>query len=339
MTRICFGLALVFTSSAFSAERMGSFEFSEVFLNPVLEFQGPESGGFELRQSHLGFQWSKGDRFHAVIKLGNSDLLAPAIWFDPSTQPEFGLTELYMEGLSESGDVRVGLINVGFGFESLFPQWNALLPESQTRQRGWLIKRDYGLSLSWRTSPWETTLAVHNGESRESRDGRFWATGSWMYRAPGPFRFVLGGQVGSTQPQATSLSTAPAAGFVYDPLESAKIRQGSVALVMEWSSSLMLIEGFQGQILQNDLKHSFVAGRFDAILNLGGDLGLLLRHEQGNPHQGTLSTETKAQTAGFVLHSRDQLYSVSVYGTHLQEEPAVDNSIYGVQFRIRSLLF
>lgn len=318
---------------------MGSFEFSEVFLNPVLEFQGPESGGFELRQSFLGFQWSKGDNFHAVIKLGNSDLLDPAIWFDPVDRPEFGLAEVYMEGLSNVGDVRVGLVNVGFGFESLFPQWNALLPESQARQAGWLIKRDYGLSLAWKTRPWEMSITAHNGESRESKDGRFWASGHWMYRDDGPFRFVLSGQVGSTQSKATTLSDAPAQGFVFNPGEAAKIRVGSMALVMEWSSSLMVLEGIQGQILQKDEKHTFSAGRADAILNMGGDVGLMLRYEQTNPHQGTLTHENKAQTVGFILHSKDQLYSVSVYTTAIHEEPDVDNNVYGAQFRIRSLLF
>jgi len=329
------------TLLAQSSERMGSFDISEVFLNPVLEFQGEEDGGFLLRDSYIGFQWSRGEQFNAVLKLGSSDLVEPAIFFNRSPQNSFGLTEMYMEGESRIGAIKVGLLKTGFGFESNFQQWTAILPPSRIRSGRWYAQRDYGLQLSWNSAPWETSITVHNGESLPAQDGRFWATAHWLYRGnrDGGFRLLVTAQTGQSKPAATNASAAAAEGFLFDGNEASKIRQGTLALIYEWHRSLWLLEGHSGQILQKDLKHPFVGGRMDAVIHLGGDLGLLLRHEKLAPDQGNPLKNEAASTLGFVLHSKDQLYSLSIYGTALQEESSIKNDIYGAQFRIRSHLF
>lgn len=325
---------------AFAAEKMGVFSFSEMFLTPSATFQGEEDGGFGLQNSWLGFQWSRGDNVHGIVKLGTVDLIKPAVWFNPITQPSFGLTEIYMKGESPIGDMALGLVNLNFGFESVFQQWGSILPDSLARKNGWFVKRDYGVQLSWETKPWSMSITSHNGESAPSNDGRFWTTGHWMYSDPGGFRLLVSAQVGNTKPQTTSLSTeATAQKFVFLPNESAKIRMGSLALIYEWQRTIFVCEGHQGQILQAGQKHSSVGGRCDSIINLGGDLGLLLRHEQIVPEQGNDSTTSRANTIGMVINSKDQLYSFSMYGTRQQEDPEVKNDSIGVLARIRSNLF
>lgn len=356
LARICRNLIFAAKLLAFAAplaptaalaqasERMGSFEISEVFLNPVLEFQGEEDGGFLLRDSYFGFQWSRGEQFNAVLKLGSSDLVKPAIFFSHTgqpVQPTFGLTEMYMEGESRIGAIKVGLLKTGFGFESNFQQWTAILPPSLIRSSRWYAQRDYGLQLSWNSSPWETSITVHNGESIPSQDGRFWATAHWLYRGnrDGGFRMLVTAQTGQSKPSSTNASTAAAEGFAFDANEASKIRQGTLAFIYEWHRNLWLLEGHSGQILQKDLKRPFVGGRMDAVVHLGGDLGLLVRHEKLAPDQGNALKNRSASTLGFVLHSKDQLYSLSIYGTAITEEPTIKNDIYGAQFRIRSHLF
>ncbi len=184
------------------------------------------------------------------------------------------------------------------------------------------------------------SITSHNGESAPSNDGRFWTTAHWMYSDPGGLHLLVSAQVGSTKPQTTSLSTeAVAQKFVFLPNEAAKIRMASLALIYEWQRTIWICEAHQGQILQLGAKHSSVGGRCEGIVNLGGDLGLLLRHEQLVPDQGNDATLSRANTVGVVINSTDQLYSFSLYGTRQQEDPEVPNDTIGILARIRSNLF
>lgn len=318
-------------------EQLGRFEISEFAVSPRLRLQEPSLGGFELSQSWIGFEWTRDPRVRGKLKLGSDDLSNPAIWYSPTTRPSFGVTEAWMEGKSEFGDLRAGLLAIPTSFEAMSSDWNTLLPETRARRHQWFIKRDFGLQLWWQTARWQTSITLHNGESGENTDGKYWTTANWRYKFPESWGFVAAASVGDTQPLSTQNSKAQTQEFiVFDPAKAAKIRQGSFALFFESSKSLLLAEGGKGEILQGEEKNSYFWGHADAILNRGGDLSLLLRFEQDQPNQKDKDSIVKAYGAGFSFASAHNLQSLTLFYNHIEEIPEVPSNEFWIIFRLHS---
>lgn len=340
MSRIWILAFSLFASLAQAAEleRLGRFEISEFALSPRLRLQEPGQGGFELSQSWIGFEWSRDESVRGVLKLGSSDLNQPVIWNSPETRPSFGVSEAWMEGRSNYGDVRAGLLSIPQGFEGVAPDWASVLPETRARRKSWFIKRDFGLQFRWATEPWQTSIAVHNGESAENKDGRYWVTAHWQYRNSEGSGALLTASSGQTRPQSTLTSEAasPENGFVFDKTKDAKIRQASLAVFREDKRSLFLLEMGRGEILQDEEKNSFVWGHLDLVWNFGGDASVLLRYEHNQPNQKDSETTVKSSGVGFSISSKDNLQSLAVFASHLEENPDSPSDELWLIFRIHS---
>lgn len=336
---VCLLILLPLTGRAEELERLGRFEISEFALSPRLRMQEPGQGGFELSQSWIGFEWSRDEFVRGVLKLGSSDLSAPVIWMSPQTRPSFGVSEAWMEGRSFYGDVRAGLLSIPQGFEGVAPEWASVLPETRTRRESWFIKRDFGLQFLWKTKGWDTSMAVHNGESGDNADGRYWVTSHWQYRGPNGGGALLTAAVGETRDLSTSLSTAPLAknGFVFDPNADAKIRHASLSLFQEARRNLLLIEAGRGEILQNDERRPFHWGHLDWVANWGGDFSFLFRYEQNQANEKDASSLVRSAGAGFSISSRENLQSLTVFGQRIEENPDLPSDELWLIFRIHSL--
>ena len=323
---------------AAETERLGRFEISEFSLSPRLRLQEPGTGGFELSESWIGFEWTRDEDVRGVLKLGSSDLSAPAIWYTPQVRPSFGVSEAWMEGRSLYGDVRAGLLVVPQGFEGISPEWDSVLPETRARRKSWFVKRDFGLQFRWQRPHWDTSITVHNGESGDNLDGKYWVSGHWRYKDSDGNGALATAGVGQTKSIATSGSNAalPENGFVFDPNADAKIRQTSLAIFRENKRNLFLIEAGKGEILQNEETNSFFWGHCDLVWNWGGDASLLARYEQDQPNQKDSSTIVKSSGLGFSLSSHDNLQSLTVFANHIEEKPEVPSDELWMIFRIHS---
>ena len=319
-------------------ETMGKFRFMDLFISPRLRLQEPGNGGFELEQSYLGFEWSRDEQVRAVFKYGTGDLVAPAVWY-PKPVATYGLAEAYLELKGELADFRAGLLTVPLGFEGTFKEWNSILPESNMRRRGWLPKRDYGLQFSWDSKPWATQLTVHNGESGPNSDRWMWVSGLWKYRGGDGYGALASASVGHTRSDSTLGSTAATIEkFNFDVAESAKIRYGVLSLFKEDRRNLFLIEAGRGEIVQGESKGPYAFGRADFSWNIHQDTNLLLRYEQTQANLDLSSTIVKSTGLGLVFSSRDNLQSLTFYGSHNVEDPEVQNDEYWVIFRLHSSL-
>ncbi len=326
------------TAQADEFETMGRFRFLDLFLSPRLRLQEPGNGGFELEQSYLGFEWKRDENVRAVFRYGTSDLLKPAIWY-PQGKSDFALSEAWIEVLGEQGDVRAGLLTVPLGFEGTFQDWNRVLPESAVRRKGWLLKRDYGLQFRWEARPWATQLTIHNGESGPNTDRWMWASGLWQYRTSEGFGVLTTASVGHTRADSTTGSLAATQEkFSFNPNESSKIRYGILSLFKEDRRNLFLIEAGRGEIIQGESKGPYAWGRADLSWNFYRDTNLLLRFEQTQSNLDLRSTIVKSSGLGFVFSSKDNLQSLTFYGSHNVEDPEVQNDEYWVIFRLHSSL-
>jgi len=324
-----------------SAENLGTFRFSEFSLKPLLHLQEESGSSFSLQTTYLGFEWKRDENLRGQLLLGSSDMIQPALWFSPVTQPAFGIVEAYLEGRNLYGDFRAGLVNLQMGYEGSIPEWAWVLPPTHVRQQGWLIARDFGFQFHFSTYPVTTVMTVSNGESTMSNpDNKFWYSALFQVKNSDGLGLLLTAQVGQT----TSLSTGGAIPslaatkyhFVFDPNSDAKIRTGVLSLFQDDGRSLFLLEAGSGDILQNSQKNSFVFGHLDLAWHLGGDLLLLLRYEQDQPNNSDYTTVAKASSLGFMMTSKDKLQSFTLIGTKNQETTEVPNDEIQLIFRLNS---
>lgn len=322
------------------SDKLGRFEISEFALSPRLYLQEPGLGGFELRESWIGFEWSRDEYIRGVLNLGSRDLTEPAVWMTPNAnRAEFGVSEAWMEGRSLYGDLRAGFVRIPQAYEGQSAAWAGLLPSTRARRMGWFIRRDFGLQFLWKSDRWDTSLTVHNGESGTNTDGKYALTSHWGYRVPGGLSTLVTATVMNTKPASTSGSLAASQyKFVFNPNEDAKIRQGSWALYKEGHRELFLLEIGKGEILQKEEKESFGWGHFDSVINWGGDFSFLFRAEITEANQKQSDTFVKSAGAGFSISSKARAQSVTFFANHLEEKPDVQSDEFWMIFRIHSLL-
>jgi hypothetical protein len=319
-----------------SEESMGQFRFSDFSMAPRLRLQEPGEGGFELRSSFLGFEWKKDEGLRGTFVIGTNDLNQPAVWFNNPDRPTLDLVEGYLEGRSAVGDMRVGLLNVHNGFEGAFPEWSWAMPESRARRDGWMIKRDWGIQLRFHNNGWLTAISLHNGETTNNADGKFWYSGLWQYKNDQGFGTQVSASVGNTKSLSTSLSTAATQGFNYDPNKDAKIRYGILSVFREYERSLFLLEYGRGDFVQDDLKNPYEWGRADLSWYVGGDLNLLLRYEQTQADLTNSASIIKSTSAGFAVYSKSRVQSLTVLATSNREEPEKSNDEIILLFKLNS---
>ncbi len=330
-------LNLLLPFSVKAGESLGTFQFQDFSLAPRLEVREPSEGGFDLKESWISVQWLKDEFIHGQFRLGTLDQIQPVIWMNPS-KDGFGLIEAWVELKSTSGILRVGRLPIPDGFEGSFGDGFWLMPQSEVRKRSWLFTRDEGLTLEAITKPWLTSITVHNGESGPNADAKMWVTGRWQYLDNNTGNGVLlTATEGSTNPISTSSSTAQTTdSFRFDNTKSSKIRWGTLALFHLWKRDYWNLEVGRGDILQDADKYPMGWGRFDVSWNLGGDLNLLGRYEQTQSDLKDSATISKISAFGFLLSSRDQLSSLTLFFKHKEEQPSKNNDEALLLFRINS---
>lgn len=331
------GAATLTTNTASAVESLGTFQFQDFSLAPRLEVREPSEGGFDLKESWISVQWMKDESVHGQFRLGTLDQIQPVVWMNP-IKDGFGLIEAWVELKSTSGTLRVGRLPIPDGFEGSFGDGFWLMPQSEVRKRSWLFTRDEGLTLEAVTRPWLTSLTVHNGESGPNADAKMWVTGRWQYLSNATGNgILLTATEGSTNAVSTSSSLAQSTeSFRFDNTKSSKIRWGTFSIFHLWKRDYWNLEVGRGDILQEADKAPLAWGRFDISWNLGADLNLLGRYEQTQSDLKDSATIVKISAFGFLLSSRDQLSSLTLFFKHKEEQPSKNNDEALLLFRINS---
>jgi hypothetical protein len=330
------GSLFVLSSAWADGEQMGTFRFSEFSLSPRGRLQEPSSGGFELKESWIGFEWLRDESLSGEISVGTNDLMAPAIWY-PERNAQLQLVQAAIRAKTPYMDIRAGLLSIPNGYEGAVPEWEWSLPETRTRAHRWFTRRDYGVEFRAETKPFLTSMTLHNGESGENTDQKMWVTGQWRYLNAQGFGILGTAEVGQTDAKSTALSTASSEeGFDFDPTVAAKFRQGTLAVFRKWNRHLVLIEYGRGEILQNDQKHPFAWGHFDVCANLGGDLNLLARYEHSQANTQDSKSAVKSVGLGVSVSSKDRLSMVTLWANKNSESPEKQNDEALLIFRLNS---
>lgn len=315
---------------------MGTFEFAEFSLAPRGFVEEPSRGGFELKESWIGFSWKRDQGLGGEIAVGTPDLVSPSVFY-PTSDRDIALTKAFVYGRTKYLDVQAGLVQVPVGYEGSVPEWELFLPSTHVRKNGWFTKRDYGLQLIARKGSFYTNLTVHNGESGPNEDQKVWYSGLWRVQTNEGYGLLMTGTTGRTDERSTTGATAAGnAGFSFDPLKASKMRHSTIAIYRKWMRHLALVEYAQGDIIQDDRKKSFDWGHVDISANFGGDLNGLVRYEQSQANKEDRATQIKSYGLGFSLSSKDRLSQVTFWMNKHQEEAKVNNDEALLIFRINS---
>jgi len=345
---LCLVLVLGLTSTSVRAElsekmseNLGTFSFSEFSLEPTIHLQEESGNAFLLQSSYLGFEWRRDENLRGEFWLGSSDMVQSAVWFSPSSNPAFGVVEAFLEQRSSIGDFRAGLVNVQMGYEGSVPESAWALPPTHFHQQGWMINRDFGVQFEFSTYPFTTMATISNGESTMNNpDSQFWYSALWRLKNSQGFGALVTAQVGNTTALSTGGATPSLAAskysFVFDPSSDAKIRVGSLSLFQDNGKSLYLIEAGSGDIIQNGVKNSFGFGHVDIAYRLASNWQLLLRYEQDQADLDNDATMIKSVSLGFKVDSKDKLQSMTLFATHNDETPEIQNDELLLLFRLNS---
>lgn len=325
----------------YAQENLGVFRFSEFSLKPLLHLQEESGSAFQIQATYLGFEWRRDENLRGQMLLGSSDLIQPAVWFSPVTEPAFGIVEAYLEGRSIYGDFRAGLVNLQMGYEGAMPEWAWVLPPTHFHQQAWMIARDFGFQFHFTTYPFTTMFTISNGETTTNNpNNKFWYSSLFELKNSEGLGILFTAQVGQTTTAATGGSNPTLAqskyGFAFNPNLDAKIRVGSISFFQDDGRSLYLLEGGSGDILQSSTINSFAFGHIDFAIRLVGDLNLLLRYEQDQTNMSDYTTVTKSSSLGFMLTSKDKLQSFTMMGTVNQLVSQYPDNELQLIFRLNS---
>ncbi len=338
MLQWIFLIMAILPSWAFAdGESLGHFSFHEFSVSPRMRVEEPKRGGFELKETWIGFEWRRDESLSALFGLGSSDLVLPAVWYTPKPQQlEFVAASVNAE--TPYVNFHAGLLAVPFTYEGEKPEWEWALPATRVRRQSWFTKRDFGIEFEFHSGSYLTKVFIHNGEGATNADNRLWYTGLWQYKDTEGYAALLSASTGGTGPESTlgSVAPGPALGFVFDPTQDAKIRLGSLAIFRRWLRHLVLVEVGRGETIQLDTKHPFAWGHLDLAWNLGGDLSFLFRYEQTQNDLQTTETIVKSSALGLQISSEDRLSSISLMAVKNQESPEKQNDEFLLQFRLNS---
>ncbi|RME16061.1 MAG: hypothetical protein D6797_05340, partial [Bdellovibrio sp.] len=202
MFKIVLALWLLSSSSLFASESLGEFFFNEIHLKPQLAFQNNEDVAFSLQDAYVRFLWKIESEVQVHWLLGEGSLKGAPVFLSSNTDTPVDLLEGYGVFLGHYGQVQMGLLPVGFGYEGALPESHLFFLRSPLFEKRILGLRDWGVKFLLHNKGYYTSLMVHNGEGGEQKDNRMFFTAKWGWRDNQRVDLGISAQVGFWQAQA-----------------------------------------------------------------------------------------------------------------------------------------
>ncbi len=293
-------------ASVVSADNLGTLRLSDLLVRPSFYLREPSRAQFVAGESTLGVEWLYDSTLRAQMRVGSAQLIGQPSRFSEDVESDLALIEAYAEWSGGYGQVRAGLLPLGFGLEGSMSENDLIFPRSQLFQRRVVGLRDLGFQYAIEHNGFFTSTLVHNGESGRDRDGRLWVTPKWGWKSE---RLTLGfqGQAGSTKAESTMEGVTEWGDF--DRARSAKWRLGGGFLGWKARTWALALETYFGEMEQGrrvvgvsaghmDV-HGYLTSHWSAHMRLDhydpshktsddrvfeGTLGLGYRHAMGTSH-------------------------------------------------------
>ncbi|MCB0412505.1 MAG: outer membrane beta-barrel protein, partial [Bdellovibrionales bacterium] len=212
-------------------------------------------------------------------------------------------------------------------------------PRSLLFEQGVVALRAVGVEFETSHNGFFTSLAVHNGEAGEVEDHRTWVTAKWGWQDRNKLRLGFSGQTGSTEPTATSSSTATVKLGNADFAQDALWRIGSLFVHWHPSDFQMFLEFHKGEVVQSEvLQGRFVGAHLDLIWQFTERWKVMGRWDQFDLNSKVAGDVQKLATLGVSFSNNTHTSEVFLYASKNIEEVDLPNDELRLQWRLTPLL-
>lgn len=300
-------------------DQRGMLSLETLVLRPQFQLQEPSASEFSMGESLFALQWLLSDKVKGRFAVGPKSLLGTSARYSSSLSEEISFIEAYGEMKFDYGQIRAGLVPLGFGFEGGRKESQLLLGRSLLFQKRVVPLRDLGFGFLTENGAFFTQFLVHNGESGPDQDGQPWLTAKWGRRSGEDFVFGVSATTGSTRSVATSSSQDTLAG----------VNTGINALwrwmgpYLAWKSSRweVVAEGYWGELEQRDQTRSMASALFSATRHFK-DSSIGFRYDYFDPHHRQDRDAITQLSAAFCFGSQDSNSKLLLLGQKNFEQGA-----------------
>lgn len=335
----------VAVGQAFLKEQVGELKIEEIILQPRLSLVEGGEGEINLESAAVGFLWRMDEDLSARIKIGSLSLLnRPQIFTsDSSIDDSIGFYEAYGQFKSLYGEVKFGLIPIGFGWNGALGEADIILPRPQFMQHRWVSLRDYGASYEINYNGYFTRAAVHNGEGiDENVDNQTWLTSTFGWQDGQSFFVGLSGQTGQSEQESTS-ATAVDDFTGFDNSRWAKWRTGSLFTAIKnkgFGTVLEMVVGERVQLDPADSKEEdlerFYAGYWDVNFDVTERSVVWFRFDVLDPSKKDDEDQVREISLGVSMQNEYKTSTVLALFTKQIEEPKDEpNDRFIISWKIR----
>ena len=326
-------------------EQVGELKIEEVILKPQLTTVEGGEGGVSLEAASVGFLWKMHEHLQAKVKIGSLTLLnRPQIFAESETlDNSIGFYEAFGKFASLYGDVRFGLIPVGFGWNGTLSEGDIIMPRPQFMASRWVSLRDFGVSYDIAYAGFFNRITAHNGEGvDENIDNQMWITNNFGWQNGQSFFVGFSGQTGQTNGDSTGdVDIVDFVGFDND--EWAKWRTGSLYSVVRnkgFSTTLEIIAGERAQKdPTNDKKEEteqYFSTYWDVMAELNDFNSIWLRYDLFDPAKSDSEDQVTEVSLGWSIQNQYKTSTVLMLFTKRLEEPKdLPDDRFTISWKIR----
>jgi hypothetical protein len=326
-------------------EQVGELKIEEVILKPQITTVEGGEGGAGLEAASVGFLWKMHDHLQAKVKIGSLTLLnRPQIFAqDDSLDNSIGFYEAFGQFESLYGDVRFGIIPVGFGWNGTLSEGDIIMPRPQFFVRRWVGLRDFGASYDISYSGFFNRLTIHNGEGvDENPDNQMWMTNNFGWQNGQSFFVGFSGQTGQSNRESTE--DAEVVDFTgFDNEKWGKWRIGSLYSVIKnkgFSTTLELVAGERVQTdPDNDKKEvteQYFSTYWDVMAELNETHAIWMRYDLLDPVKSDEEDQVTEVSLGWSIQNQFKTSTVLMLFTKRLEEPKdLPDDRFSISWKIR----
>ena len=289
-----------------SEDKLGSFVYSDLFLEPTYIYSEPNRGHFSAGYSYLGAKWRRDQLISAIIRVGSKSLIGAPARYGPPPADEFGLIEAYGQIDSDYGRIRAGIVPIPFGLEGGDSEPRLRFPRSLLYQNRLINLRDQGFTYRISNAGFFSDWAIHNGEGGTDLDNEMWFTARWGWQGGRFFRVGFSGAAGRT----SVFSTNPRAltTFTYDPgLDPNRGARMRIAnFFFDWRNHPfgLEVEATAADTRQDDDMVKMRHARVDLTWNATSSATWLARFDTLDPRSDRFTDQMSVGTLGIAWKSR-----------------------------------
>ncbi len=288
--------------SAQASEKIGTFSIEALYLRPTFTSNEVEGGEFGLSESQFALKWSRDKNISAYVSIGSELERNLPVYYQTVPEDKIGFVEAYASYQGVYGEVRAGLVPIGFGYDGVVKSHERYFNRAQIYSERIIGLTDMGVSFWTSHNGYYTQLTVHNGEIDTPSDGRVWTSGHWGYTNDRNMRVQLSMQSGFVKSAVSTGSNNTIAGVVNS--ETTKWRNGAFFINWYPRNWNVVAQFAAGEAIQDGNKGRYSSEMAEVSHFFSKNFGVGFRYDALDP-DGDLTGDRQTDTSLLLVAKTD----------------------------------